>query len=263
MIKKFNLLLISCLLLIIKGYSQNYIATIHIRDAFTIKAIVEKVNPWGLTLKDKRSVSFKVISKIETADKDLVNQISEILPDIKVAESESLYRLDFSSVTFKNIKNDDRKFFEKFYCLGLIMINRAVSLEIELNMIPKFSKHIIGQIAYSSGVYLEDYQNVIDGYTIGLGGIFSFNKGNWTFLLNYSKRINFVSYLAQNSKNYPEGYPKDIYSRDAYYLSLKYQNYFKNSHFIYSIGASYYFKNIEINFNEDKLDINFGFGYHF
>lgn len=269
---KFNIYKIIALFVIIYSicYSQNdkviqneYLITVNIKNGMIIESKIRRLHNWGFYIEDGRGLSYKVIRRLTTPSKSLIDSLQTIISDLEIIDDNSFYTADFTNASIPIIERKiNRLFRNHIYVLNFIA-NPGEQIEMQLLKSPIISKYFIGQLAYSIGWWQKsDEIHNIMRYSFGVGLIYSASKYKTSIMMNTSIAHDWVFY--RNEVNdLPKGYPKGTNSVHSPFITFLYQYYMPSKPYIINIGIRYYFlERLPLHKNH-IIGINIGLGWSF
>jgi hypothetical protein len=253
--------------------SENQVI-ITLNSGLELIGSINRIESWGIILENNQSVNFKLINKIITSEKTVADKLKQGIAEIQYVKEGDLYVFDFQSqFTGREIaKIKDNKVIKRSSITALIMTNRAENFEIQFSFEPKHISYLIGQIAYSFGSTIDDKsiknietQEIISktnynfshqSFSLGMGLSTNYDEYMMAFLLNYA----FKSLTTKTTVDGIVSNEKNKLAQDSYFLSVFFQQFFENSKIFWSVGARYYFQNIELINKTNRFGFNIGFG---
>jgi|GEM_PF-1620067 hypothetical protein len=144
--------------------SQKKIADVFIKNSISFpNAEIKEFLPWGFTIDSAQTIIYKVISKITTTDKYVVDEILKDVDGITVNLTGKIYTLDFGNAKIKyksTTASDDASeiLYEKSACFSL-STNKYENFGVSVYFFPKFLPDYIYLNLNASGNFFTPMAN--------------------------------------------------------------------------------------------------------
>ena len=237
-------------------------------EKYTVE--IDNIKEWGIQYNNK-TVLYKVLSKIKTQKKDIVNSIKTLFPNIPIhIDSDSLFVLDFASIDIPRIKQKEYKYFNKVSFQSSTIVNQIKLVELTYIYEPIQIAPILLQVGYcfSWNNKVNDLRSFsipykrlnsynIVGFQIGIGGSFKILGVSFLTSINYADRYGTLFF--QNKENYSTEYKYT--DNNVFFISEFRKEIFKN--FLYlSSSVRYYLSTFKEVNQSEKLIFSAGIGFH-
>lgn len=226
-------------------------------DGREINTVIKEVTFYGLIMEDAQTVSYSVISKINTDQEWILDSIQCYVDSTEKSEElNGSYTLDMRNATFEIPVNTEEKTLKNEMVLFNILTNRAENFELGFSFTPRFIDGVYFQISYTNGRYVSGYSYSLSAVSFGISKQFKVNSGELYAGIFYGGKSLYVSYSKFLS-------PSIVSVRSTVpYLELMYRNdLFTYENFVYSIGTKIYFSNIEFLSTHTTFGFSLGIGY--
>lgn len=218
-----------------------------------INARVVSVASYGIFLEDGETISFRVISKIITDNKKLVDTVLTFVSNAAKSSSGNVFSLEMENAVYeKHVASDDRLLQDQTFMLN-ILSSRAENIELAFNFSPRIKKEIYFQMSYTNGRYSDKYVYSLSAISAGFGGKIPVTSGEILIGINTG-----IKSLTVSTKKFMAPPIGSSVAESVTYLELLHRNQSLSNWIIFSLGSKYYFSNVSILGNKTNFSMSLG-----
>jgi hypothetical protein len=207
---------------------------------------IREFTPWAVTLSDDKYYGLNMLAEIRVSDSLIVSQLKSCYPDIPVIKKDSMFIIRMADVKLMPVDRYRDNYVYRYFILLNGMFAHAENAEFQINMIPRWCHHIVGQVSVSPGTDIRTEGTYSQQASIGVGYLFPFNTEFVTANINIA---------------YKSFYP-DCISDVITYLSL-YAHVNVGNDVLLSGGGRYYLSTVPTNNEYSRFGFTVGLGYNF
>ncbi len=188
------------LLLTPLSFAQEDSTHVVLKNGGEMNVLITKIDPWGCTLSDNRTLLFTIVSELSTKDTILVQQVMAKVDSIKIRKKGDVKILDFAGAKFQKIPTE-----------GGFVIVRAASLAIsvdysfmysfQVNVSPRKYGFLVFSAGFLSGT-TTSLSNRTYGVFAGAGYIWNFDNESFLLTINYGSRVITPEFIPSQVKNF-------------------------------------------------------------
>ena len=226
-------------------YSKDTSCQVYLKSKATLDIKISTFKKWGIITDDKRTISYKVISKIKTENQAILDSLNLFIENLVIEENNAYYLIDFSMARILILKG--RVLSHIIY--RSINIGHSFEKNNGFNSVLEFSPRSI--------------ENMFFRYGFTSGSISEDNVGNFSFYFGIGfEMYRIYSGSLSSSINYKVN--ARINQLDGWFLSLNYKHAFKQfNNLLLFADLSYIASELGNTDERDKLNFWFGLGFAF
>lgn len=222
---------------------------LNLKNGSIVETKALEINEWGIRLEDGKSVSYKVISKIETNDKTIVSEIKIFIPQAETLLIDNTYIIDLSTVEYQKRKINENTILNNRDFTVEIFINSQEIINVESSIEPSKFLNFSFLFGISYGWQFNTFQENEVTYrdhfrtltwNLGLGRIFRFENNAITIFFVSGNKIIIYERVMDEGNSLIQRYSD---SQIIYYVTSSYQYHVFDSNFYIASGFQYYVKN--------------------
>ena len=248
---------------------QKKIADVFIKNGKSFHNVeIKEFLPWGFTIDSAQTIIYKVISKITTADRCVVDEILKDVDSIKVDLTDKTYTLDFGNarIKYKSTSTPNGAseiLYEKSACFSL-STNKYENFGISVYFFPKFLPDCIYLNLNASGNFFTPMANGYskDIYVRGAYGAigYAFKYKTVDLLGGFGFGARVIQYTVASTL---EEIKNDNSHLQTTYAEIAFRFHIIPHNVFVIIGFRDYLTNKMIGGEEKNIALKFGLGFNF